>query len=586
MNHLDKCKEEWKEIITQSLLAKNKNISRAQVVMEVPPKPEMGDIAFPMFPFAKVFKKAPVEIAEEIIENIKSLEKKLQGTASASGPYVNIYLNRGELSENIITDVLNKKENFGITESLKGRKIMCEFSCPNTNKPLHLGHLRNDILGESVSRILKANSAEVLKVNLINDRGIHICKSMLAYKLKGNGTTPESEEIKSDHFVGKFYVKYDSMVKENPEIEEKARELLVAWENGDREVIELWKKMNKWTIDGIEKTYEKTGISFDKVYYESNTYSLGKEEILKGLKSGVFYKKDDGSIWVDLSKDNLEHKVLLRGDGTSLYITQDIGTAIMRHEDWPFDKLIYVVASEQKYHFSVLFKVLNILGLSWADNLYHLSYGMVNLPEGKMKSREGTVVDADDLLSELKKLALGEITEKEKVRESEGEIEDLNGTAEKIALGALNYYLLQTTPVKDMLFNPKESISFTGNTGPYLQYTGARIESIFRKYEQRNTEKGKFNVALLTVNEEWELIKLIADFSNITINAGNELSPSVITGYLYELAKTFNKYYHDNTVLNNDDPDLIETRLCLTKAVRQVLENGLKLLAVPFLERM
>ncbi len=582
MNYLDKCKKTWKEIIFKSLKTYAEVISREQLIMEVPPQPEMGDIAFPMFLFAKVLKKAPAKIAAEVVEAVKSLEKETQGTVTANGPYINVFFSREEISENIINDVFDKKESFGLTESLANRKVMCEFSCPNTNKPLHLGHLRNDILGESVSRILKANGAEVFKVNLINDRGIHICKSMLAYMINGNNATPESEGIKSDHFVGKYYVNYDSMFKENPKYEEKARELLIAWENGDEEVTALWKKMNGWAIDGIEKTYKTTGISFDKVYYESNTYSLGRDEVLKGLAAGVFYKKDDGSIWVDLSGDELEQKVLLRGDGTSLYITQDIGTAIMRHNDWPFDKLIYVVASEQKYHFNVLFKVLKLLGLTWADNLYHLSYGMVNLPEGKMKSREGTVVDADDLLSELKKLALNEIIEKER----EGEIDNLSDTAGKIALGALNYYLLQTTPNKDMLFNPKESISFNGNTGPYLQYTGARIASIFRKYEERNIEKGDFNAALLTEKDEWELIKLIAAFPDYIMNAGNELSPSIITGYLYELAKIFNKYYHDNSILNNDDPDLIETRLRLTRAIQNVLINGFKLLAVPFLERM
>lgn len=582
MNYLDKYKEEWADIIFESLNMKDNCIKREQLIVEIPPKAEMGDIAFPMFPFSKIFKRAPQKIAEEIVELIKNKRKGIMDSVYANGPYVNIFFKKENITENIIKDVSDKKNNYGITNALSGQKIMCEFSSPNTNKPLHLGHLRNDILGESVSRILKANSAEVYKVNLINNRGIHICKSMYAYIVNGNNTTPESEGIKPDHFVGKYYVNYDVMAKENPSAEEKARELLVAWENEDKEVTALWKKMNGWAIEGLEETYKKTGISFDKIYFESDTFKLGKEEILKGLEKNVFYKKDDGSIWVDLTEHDLDHKVLLRGDGTSLYITQDIGTAINRHKDWPFNRLIYVVASEQNYHFKVLFKVLKLLGFKWADNLYHLSYGMVNLPEGKMKSREGTVVDADDLLLELKNLALNEIREKDR----EAEINNLDETAEKIALGALNYYLLQTTPLKDMLFNPEESMSFNGNTGPYLQYTGARMASIFRKYKEREIEKGLFKPELLNIKEEWELVKLVSDFPNVVSKAGKELCPSYIASYLYELSKNFNKYYHDNSILNNEDPDLIETRIKLTSAVNIVLKNGMNLLAVPYLERM
>jgi arginyl-tRNA synthetase len=461
---------------------------------------------------------------------------------------------------------------------------MVEFSSPNTNKPLHLGHLRNDALGYSLSKILEANGAQVKRVNIINDRGIHICKSMLAYQLLGKGKTPESERIKPDHFVGNYYVLYDKKSKEDSSMEQKAREMLKAWEEGDREVTGLWKQMNGWAIDGINETYRKTGIWFDKIYFESETYLLGKEEVLKGLKKGVFYKKEDGSVWVNLSELRMDNKVLLRGDGTSLYVTQDIGTAILRYNDWPFNKLIYIVGSEQKYHFQVLFNVLKLLGFPWAGDLYHLSYGMVNLPEGKMKSREGTVVDADDLLNELKELAKKEIEEKGRVEES-GNIEE---TAEKIALGALNYYLLQTSPNKDMLFNPAESISFNGNTGPYLQYTGARIASIFRKYEERkNTIKGGgFQAGLLAIPEEGELIMLMAQYPEIVLQCAEQYNPSIIANHLYEIASTFNTYYHENQIINNKDSNLVITRLSLARGIQQILKNGFDLLGIPFLECM
>ncbi|MBN2443730.1 MAG: arginine--tRNA ligase [Spirochaetales bacterium] len=551
------------------------------IIAETPPRPELGDIAFPMFLFAKTFKQAPYLIAEKVAA---ILSQTPEGKAEAAGPYVNIKLNREVVCSDVLTNIIRNENTYGELSELEGEKIMVEFSCPNTNKPLHLGHLRNDAIGQSVSNILKANGAEIKKVNLINDRGIHICKSMLAYKKFGKGRTPAEEQLKSDHFVGKYYVAFSTWAKEDPKAEEEARNMLMAWEKGDEEVIDLWNTMNAWAIDGIKTTYKNTGISFDSYYYESKTYMSGKEEILKGLKENIFYKKEDGSIWVDLTKKGLDNKVLLRGDGTSLYITQDIGTAMLRHSDWPFDRLIYVVASEQNYHFQVLFHVLKMLKKPWADHLFHLSYGMVNLLHGKMKSREGTVVDADTLLEELILLAENEIRE----RERENEIENIRTTSEQIALGALNYFLLSTTPGKDMIFIPEESISFNGNTGPYLQYTGARISSILNKFEERKDffKNGTIKYDLLTVDEEWEIIKLLLSFPENLISAGKELNPSYIAIFLYELTKHFSRYYHENPILHNENPDLVVSRIELLKAVRIVLKKGFSLLNIPFLEKM
>jgi len=459
-----------------------------------------------------------------------------------------------------------------------------EFSCPNTNKPLHLGHLRNDSIGMSVARIMEANGADVRKVNLINDRGVHICKSMLAYKTFGENTSPESTGIKSDHFVGDYYVKFNTWSKEDPKAEIAARSMLKEWEDGKEDVRELWEKMNNWTISGIKETYKKTGISFDKYYFESKTYREGREEVLKGFNAGVFYKEDDGSIWADLSEIKLDKKVLLRSDGTSLYLTQDIGTAIARHRDWEFEKLIYVVGSEQQYHFQVLFYILQKLGYRWASDLHHLSYGMVNLPDGKMKSREGTVVDADDLIDELTSIAKAEIAAKERI----SEVGDLQLTAESVALAALNYFLLQISPSKDMIFNPSESISFSGNTGPYLQYMGARISSMLRKYEERKDGflGAVYSPDLLVTNQERELIKLLMAFPEIVSNAGKGMNPSIITAYLYDLSKVFSRYYHDTSILNEPDKDIVVTRIQLVKAVLQVLKNAFYLVGIPFLERM
>jgi arginyl-tRNA synthetase len=587
---MKKYQDQWRRIIAEALAAYaaeagTAGIDTASLVVETPPSPEMGDIAFPMFPFAKALRKGPPVIAAEVARRVAAVAgAPTAGTAAAAGPYVNVRLQQAEVIADILSEIRTQAAAFGRGNEMGGRRVMLEFSCPNTNKPLHLGHLRNDAVGESLSRILAGAGASVLKVNLINDRGVHICKSMLAYKMFGGGATPESTGMKGDHFVGDYYVKYAQYAKDHPEAEEQVRELLRKWEEGDADVVALWRKMNAWVVGGIQESYLRTGVSFDKVYFESDVYKLGRSEILAGIEKGIFQKDPDGSVWVDLTERGMEREVLLRSDGTSLYITQDIGVAIQRSKDWPFDRLIYVVGSEQRHHFQVLFNVLDILGYSWASSLHHLAYGMVNLPEGKMKSREGTVVDADDLLDELEKLAGEEITAKER----EGEVGDLGRTARDVALGALHYWLLQVTAAKDMTFDPKESISFNGNTGPYLQYTGARISSMLRKYEERkeNYSAGAFSSAKLSLPEEWQIAKTLALFPDTVLAAARELNPSIIAGYLFDLCRSFSTYYHDHQVLRNDDQDLVVSRIALVRGMEQVVRNGLALLGIPFLEAM
>ena len=583
----------WQKIIADTLngIAPETcdKILPEQINIETPPNPEMGDVAFPLFTFAKSFKTSPAKIASDVCARLLENEDiKKYGMPKAIGPYLNVFLAKGDLASNVLDKVLKEKENYGKTSSLSGKRIMIEFSSPNTNKPLHLGHLRNDALGESISRILKFCGADVFKVNIINDRGVHICKSMIAYQKFGEGKTPESENIKSDRFVGDMYVAFHKYSQENPEkAEAEAKQMLLDWEAGEnKELIGLWKKMNGWAINGIKETYKRTGISFDKLYFESETYLKGKDQILKGLEAGVFYKEEDGSVWVDLAPIKLDKKVLLRSDGTSLYMTQDIGTAISRHKDWPFNQMIYVVGNEQEYHFKVLFYVLKQLGFEWADDLYHLSYGMVNLPEGKMKSREGTVVDADDLINSLQDEALKKIEENER----EKEVGDAAVAAENIAVGALHYFLLQVSPKKDMLFNPKESLSFTGNTGPYLQYMGARISSILRKAEtaegKENLKNGKLNASLLTNESEWELLKTLEDFPGQVARSALRKDPSVLTAYLYELSKAFSRFYRDCPILSGEDADLSYTRMELARATKIVLQNAMNLVLIPFMEVM
>jgi len=590
---MEDIKTTWQKIIADTLngIAPETcdKILPEQINIETPPNPEMGDVAFPLFTFAKSFKSSPAKIASDVCARLLENEDiKKYGMPKAIGPYLNVFLAKGDLASNVLDKVLKEKENYGKTSSLSGKRIMIEFSSPNTNKPLHLGHLRNDALGESISRILKFCGADVFKVNIINDRGVHICKSMIAYQKFGEGKTPESENIKSDRFVGDMYVAFHKYSQENPEkAEAEAKQMLLDWEAGEnKELIGLWKKMNGWAINGIKETYKRTGISFDKLYFESETYLKGKDQILKGLEAGVFYKEEDGSVWVDLAPIKLDKKVLLRSDGTSLYMTQDIGTAISRHKDWPFNQMIYVVGNEQEYHFKVLFYVLKQLGFEWADDLYHLSYGMVNLPEGKMKSREGTVVDADDLINSLQDEALKKIEENGR----EKEVGDAAVAAENIAVGALHYFLLQVSPKKDMLFNPKESLSFTGNTGPYLQYMGARISSILRKAEtaegKENLKNGKLNASLLTNESEWELLKTLEDFPEQVARSALRKDPSVLTAYLYELSKAFSRFYRDCPILSGENADLSYTRMELARATKIVLQNAMNLVLIPFMEIM
>ena len=596
---LSELKNEWKKTIEAELRACLGNDEIPELVIGIPPKSEMGDAAFPMFPYAKAAGKAPALIAKDIMEALSGKEHPA-GEMLVAGPYLNVRFDIPSLAGDILSEVEKAGDDYGKVDDLAGKKVMVEFSCPNTNKPLHLGHMRNDSLGQSVSEMLKAAGAEVMKVNLINNRGVHICKSMLAYKLFGNGETPESTGEKGDHFVGRYYVRFAQWEKEaeekkaaDPDIvsdpsfidpDQAAQEMLRSWEAGDPETRALWEKMNKWTLDGLAESYRNMGISFDKLYYESETYKLGRSEVMKGLDMGVFRREEDGSVQVDLSPIGLDKKVLLRRDGTTLYMTQDLGTAVKRHEDWPFDSLIYVVATEQNYHFKVLFYVLGLLGYSWAKELHHLSYGMVNLPEGKMKSREGTVVDADDLLAELTELAGREIESKGR----EEAVGDVAETARKIALGALNYYLLQVQPQHDMVFDPKKSISFNGNTGPYLQYTSARISSILRKYEEM---RGDFDGAeadgtLLAIDDEKTLLKLIESFPEVVRKAALGYDPSVIAAFLYEAAKTFSHYYHDNQILKAETKELALARIRLISALRTVMKNGFALIGVPYLESM
>ena len=608
---LQRIKNQWKDLVAcevKALAAEKGFTIEPDIQVLTPPKPELGDVAFPMFAFAKAMRMAPPAIAAEVKSRLEKKSGVPSGELLVAGPYLNLKIDTSALAGELYERVSAEGDEYGKNKSLSGRRIMIEFSCPNTNKPLHLGHMRNDSLGMSVSELLKANGAEVEKVNLINNRGVHICKSMWAYKTFGGDETPESTGEKGDHFVGRYYVRYaqyekeyvaaaleacgstDEKVREEVKAratEEAGREpqaMLRKWEDGDPETVALWEKMNKWTLDGLAESYRNMGISFDRYYYESNTYRLGKSEVMKGLESGVFYRESDGSVQVDLTDIGLDKKVLLRKDGTSIYITQDLGTAVSRHEDYPFDSLIYVVASEQQYHFKVLFRCLKLLGYSWADELHHLSYGMVNLPNGRMKSREGTVVDADDLLKNLSDLAKAEIIEKER----EAMVGDIDETSRKIALGALNYYLLQVSPSKDMIFNPDESIAFAGNTGPYLQYMGARISSMLSKFgESEESYAGvAFDPTLLSGDDEKSLIKLIASYPEAVKKAGEGYDPSVVCALLYDISKTFSHFYHDNQILKAETRELVVARIALVKMVLQVLKNAFALVGVPFLESM
>ena len=556
-----------------------------------------GDYTLVVFPLLKRSRKSPEATATEIGEYIVANTPEVASFNVIKG-FLNISM-RSSFWMDCFADIVTD-EDFG-RSAQTGRTIMVEYSSPNTNKPLHLGHIRNNLLGFSVSRILEANGNRVIKANLVNDRGIHICKSMLAWKLYGNGETPQSSGMKGDHLVGKYYVEFDkhykAQIKElmaagKSEEEAKhsapimlqAQEMLRRWEAKDPEVYSLWQTMNSWVYEGFDVTYKALGVDFDKVYYESQTYLLGKDIVQQGLDKGIFFRKDDNSVWIDLTADGLDQKLLLRGDGTSVYITQDLGTAFRRFEDNKLDDMIYVVGNEQNYHFQVLKLILKKLGYDWSDNITHLSYGMVELPEGKMKSREGTVVDADDLIADMVATA----------REMSQELGKLDGCTEEeandisrmVGLGALKYFILKVDPKKTMLFNPRESIDFNGNTGPFIQYTHARIRSVLRKAAEAGIEyKGRVS-GIELLPEEIELVKMLSDYPAVVASAGESYSPAVIGAYVYDLSKLFNSYYHDHSILHEEKEKVRRIRLQLAEQTARVIRSGMWLMGIEVPERM
>jgi arginyl-tRNA synthetase len=558
-----------------------------------------GAYTFVVFPFLKVTKLNPETSGKKLGEFIQSNCDSVQGFNVVKG-FLNISVN--ETSWLHVFKQLYTNPQLGKLPS-NGKKVMVEYSSPNTNKPLHLGHLRNNFLGFSVSEILKANGYEVIKANLVNDRGIHICKSMVAYKHFGNGETPESSGIKGDHLAGKYYVLFDkeykkqinSLIekghgeedaKKNAPIMLEAQDMLRLWESGDKEVVGLWKTMNAWVYEGFNVTYKKMGVDFDKFYYESDTYLLGKNIVDEGLKKGVFFKKENGSVWVDLSEEGLDEKLVLRADGTSVYITQDMGTCELKYEDFQFDKSVYVVGNEQDYHFDVLFKIMRKLGRPYGDGLYHLSYGMVDLPSGKMKSREGTVVDADDLMQEMIETAASHTKELGKIDGFTAEqAEELY---EILGMGALKYFLLKVDPKKRMLFNPQESIEFQGNTGPFIQYSHARIASILRKAEQIDIDYTAKSLEGLDNLEDAErgLIIILNEFEKKIQSAGEEYSPSVIAQYMFDLAKEYNRFYAELSIFNEKDKKIQSFRIALSSLTAKTIQRGMQLLGIKVPDRM
>ena len=553
-----------------------------------------GDVTLVVFPFVRAAKKKPEEVAEEL--GNKLLELSAIADFNVVKGFLNLTLDRSVYVDQFKT--FASDPHFGLpTPGSKGAYIV-EYSSPNTNKPLHLGHIRNNLLGYSVAEILKANGVAVSKVQIINDRGIHICKSMLAWQEYGNGETPESTGLKGDHLVGKYYVKFDQVYKEEMKrlLDEgktgdeakklapsllKAQEMLLKWEQGDAEVVTLWKTMNNWVYAGFNTTYTKLGVDFDKNYYESQTSVLGKDDVNKGLESGVFYQKDDGSVWIDLEDEGLDHKLVLRSDGTSVYMTQDIGTAIQRFKDFDAKGMTYVVGNEQDYHFKVLFLILSKLGYPWAEQLHHLSYGMVDLPSGKMKSREGTVVDADDLID-------GMVADAEAISKELGKLDGLEIAAQKelfttLGLGALKYFILKVDPKKRMLFNPAESIDFNGHTGPFIQYAYARIQSLQRKAP----ESSELDWSTLTLNEdETIVIKSLLQFSDVVDQAARNFSPAVLANYTYELVKKYNGFYQNNSILKAESEQSIAFRLLLSKKVGEVIKASMNCLGIQVPKRM
>ena len=584
-------------------------IPAAQVQLQKTKKEFEGHLTLVVFPFLRMSKKGPEQTAQEIGQYLLENEPSLVAKFNVIKGFLNLTIASSAWIE--LLNVIQADPHYGLTEATeKSPLVMIEYSSPNTNKPLHLGHVRNNLLGNALANIIAANGNRVVKTNIVNDRGIHICKSMLAWLKYGNGETPESSGKKGDHLIGDYYVAFDKHFKaevkelmakyqaegmneeeakakaeaESPLMKE-AREMLVKWEAGDPEVRALWQKMNDWVYAGFDETYKMMGVSFDKIYYESNTYLEGKKKVLEGLDKGLFYRKDDGSVWADLTGEGLDHKLLLRADGTSVYMTQDIGTAEQRFSDYPIDKMIYVVGNEQNYHFQVLSILLDRLGFEWGKSLVHFSYGMVELPEGKMKSREGTVVDADDLMEEMINTA----------KETSGELGKLDGLTQAeaddiariVGLGALKYFILKVDARKNMTFNPKESIDFNGNTGPFIQYTYARIQSVLRKAVEAGIAiPEQLHAGIELSTKEEGLIQMLADFAAVVKQAGEDYSPSVIANYCYDLVKEYNQFYHDFSILREENADVKVFRLALSREVGKVVRLGMGLLGIEVPERM
>ena len=591
------------KMLTQQVLEAVKacygvELTEKDVQLQETRKEFAGDLTVVVFPFTRYSRKSPEETAKELGEYLKQNIEEVE-TYNVIKGFLNVVISSAYWIE-VLNDV-SKEEKYGYVKKSSGKTYMIEYSSPNTNKPLHLGHIRNNFLGWSVSEIQKANGHEVIMVNLVNDRGIHICKSMIAWEKFANGATPESTGIKGDHFVGDYYVRFDKeykaqikelMDKGRTEEEAKkeapilleAQEMLRKWEAGDEQVVSLWRTMNDWVLKGFDETYKMMGISFDKVYFESQTYKKGRDLVLKGLADGVLYRKDTGSVWADLTAEGLDHKLLLRDDGISVYMTQDIGTAYDRFNEFNMDQEIYVVGNEQIYHFQVLSLVCKKLGFDWADKIKHLSYGMVELPEGKMKSREGTVVDADDLIAEMIHTAR---TTSEELGKLEGySQEEAEEVYRKVALGALKYFILKVDPKKTMMFNPKESIDFNGNTGPFIQYTYTRIKSVLRKAGESGIIILLADIHTELTEKEQNLIKLIAKLPAVVKEAGDNYSPALLGNYAYDLAKEFNQFYHDYSILKEENEQVRNLRLLLALQCSVAIQSAMGMLGIEMPERM
>ena len=574
-------------------------VAASSIVPQTTRKEFEGNLTVVVFPYLKASKKAPEATAQEIGEYLVANCDAVKAFNVVKG-FLNIVI-EPKFWLNVLNHI-NETADYGFrAETPESELVMIEYSSPNTNKPLHLGHVRNNLLGYSLSRILAANGYKVVKTNIVNDRGIHICKSMLAWQKWGNGVTPETAGKKGDHLIGDFYVAFDKhykaevkeleaqgMTKEEAEaaspLMQEARAMLRRWEAGDEEVRSLWRMMNEWVYAGFDETYKRMGVDFDKIYYESETYLEGKEKVLEGLEKGIMYRKEDNSVWADLTADGLDHKLLLRSDGTSVYMTQDIGTAKLRYQDYPIDKMIYVVGNEQNYHFQVLSLLLDKLGFKWGKDLVHFSYGMVELPEGKMKSREGTVVDADDLMDEMVNTAKETSMQLGKLDNCTQE--EADKIASIIGLGALKYFILKVDPRKNMTFNPKESIDFNGNTGPFIQYTYARIQSVLRKAAEAGISETYNADAVVLSEKEVSLIQRLTDFPSLVEEAGRTYSPALIANYAYDLVKEYNQFYHDFSILREENADVRAFRLNLSRTVGDIIKRAMWLLGIEVPERM